>query len=179
MNKNIAAGVYKAQDSPPFSQEAPQHSDLSRTTREQLYGKDYGVRTPPISEFLDECNTFSDVAAVVAATEQSEASLALVLSVSTRPAPHPSFGGATENYAAGIAHCGLQPTPGLSYCDGQAIVPPFAAPTTPSPSPLMLALLTGLSFHNVGQRRWFRPPEMHIVLSNPSVRSLPRCRLPS
>jgi hypothetical protein len=70
----------------------------------------------------------------------------------------------------GVIH---EPQPAAS----QTNVPPDAATTTPLP--LMLALLAGLSSHIVGQRRWFRPPEMHIVLSNLSVRNLPRCRLPS
>ena len=37
--------------------------------------------------------------------------------------------------------------------------------------PLTLVLLAWLSSHIVGQRRWYLPPEMHIVLSNFPARS--------
>jgi hypothetical protein len=117
--------------------------------------KDDGERTPPISQLLDECIPFSDVAALVAATEPPSVPFASFLSGSASQAPHPSFGGAAVDPAAGIAHCAFQPTPGHSHCDGQANVPLDAIPTTPPPlpPPLMLALLAGLSSHIVGQRR--------------------------
>jgi hypothetical protein len=100
-----------------------QRANLERIIQDPRDGKDDGGLTPPISRLLSECIPFSDVAAVVAATEQSKASLLPVLSVSTRPAPYPSF------------------------------VPLDSVPTTPLPPPLMLALLAGLMSHIVGQRR--------------------------
>ncbi len=68
-----------------------QRANLERTIQDPRDGKNDGGLTPPISRLLSECIPLSDVAAVVAATEQSKASLASVLSVSTRPAPHPMF----------------------------------------------------------------------------------------
>jgi hypothetical protein len=92
--------------------------------------KDDGERTPPISQLLDEYITFSDVAALVAATEPPSVPFASSLSGSASQAPHPSFGGAALDPAAGIAHCAFQPTSGHSHCDGQANAPLDAVPTT-------------------------------------------------
>jgi hypothetical protein len=176
--EDVTSKISRPPNSPSYSLEAWERANLADSFQDPRDGKNDGGLTPPISLLLSDCIPYSDVAAVVAATEQSKASLASVLSVSTRPAPHPSFGGAAENHAAGIAHFALQPTPGHSHCDGQANVPLDAVPTTPLPLPLTLVLLARLSFHIVGKRRWFLPPDMHIVLSNPLVRSLPWCRRP-
>ncbi len=175
--KDVTSKVSRPPNSPNLSLEAWQNSNLADRIQDQRCGKDDGGLTPPISLLFNECIPSSDVAAVVAATEHPKVSLASTLSVSTRPAPHPSFGGAAVDPAAGFAHCAFQPTPGHSHCDGQANVPLDAVPT-PLPLPLMLVLLARLSSHIVGKRRWFLPPEMHIVLSNLLVRSLPLCRRP-
>ncbi len=90
-----------AQDFPPFSQEAPQNSDLSRTAREQRYGKDYGERTAPILQFLDECNTVSDVAALVAATEPPLGAICIVFVWFHQPSSPPIVwerGGGTNRW---------------------------------------------------------------------------------
>ena len=149
MSKNIAAGVYKAQDSPPFSQEAPQHSDLSRTTREQRYDKDYGERTPPILQFLDECNTVSDVAALVAATEPPPSvPLASSMPVSTSQAPNPSLGSAARDTATGGAHRAFQPDPGHVRNDGQVREGLDAAPPTSLTAAATVPRITVLRLKN-------------------------------
>jgi hypothetical protein len=85
--EDVTSSVSMPPDSPPHSLEEWQRANLERVIQNPRDGKDDGGLTPPMSRLLSECIPFSDVAAVVAATEQSKASLASVLSVSTRPAP--------------------------------------------------------------------------------------------
>jgi hypothetical protein len=158
--KSVTSNVFMPPDSPPCSLEQWERANLERMIQEQRFGEDDGGRTPPISELFNKGIPVSDVAPSVAATSPANVLFASSFSGSTSQVPHPSFGGAAVESAAGIAHCALQPTPGHSHCDGQAHVPLGAVPLTPLlPSPLMQALLARLSSHIVGQRRWFRPPE--------------------
>jgi hypothetical protein len=133
--EDVTSKASRPLNSPSYSLEAWERANLADRNQDPRGGKDDGGLAPPISLLLSECIPFSDVASVVAATEHSKVSLASTFSVSTRPAPHPSFGGAAVDPAAGIAHCALQPTPGHSHCDGQANVPLDAVPTTPLPLP--------------------------------------------
>jgi hypothetical protein len=100
-------------------------------TRQQLYGKDSGERTPPTSQLLGEYLPLSDVAPLVVATSPANLLLASSFSGSTSQAPDPSLGGAARDTHAGIAHSAFQPTPGHVKNNGQTNVPLDAAPPTP------------------------------------------------
>ncbi len=126
--EDVTSKVSRPPNSPFYSLEAWERANLADRNQDPRDGKNDGGLTPPISLLLNDCIPFSDVAAVVAPTEYSKVSLASTLSVSTRQAPHPSFGDAEVDSAAGIAHCEFQPTPGHSHCDGQAHVPLDAVP---------------------------------------------------
>jgi hypothetical protein len=149
----VTSNVLMQPDSPPCSLEEWERANLEHIIQEQRFGEDDGGRTPPISELFNKGIPVSDVAPSVAATSPANVLFTSSFSGSTSQAPHPSFGGAAVESAAGIAHCALQPTPGHSHCYDQAHVPLDAVPLTPLPPPLMLALLARLSSHIVGQRR--------------------------
>ena len=99
---------------------------------------------------FDECIPLSDVVALVAATEPSKVSLASFLSGSTSQAPHPWFGGAVVEPAAGSAHESFQPDPGHVKNDGQVGAGLDAAPPTPSLPPPLLVRLARFRTHSVG-----------------------------
>jgi hypothetical protein len=67
--ENVTSGVSMPPDSPPHSLEEWERANLADRIREPCGGKDDGRLTPPISLLLKECIPFSDVAALVAATE--------------------------------------------------------------------------------------------------------------
>ncbi len=99
---------------------------------------------------FDEFIPLSDVVALVAATEPSKVSLASSLSGSTSQAPHPSFGGAVVEPAAGSAHGAFQPDPGHVKNDGLVRAGLDAAPPTPSLPPPLLVRLARFRTHTVG-----------------------------
>ncbi len=83
--EDVTLSVSMPSNSPFYSLEAWERANLANRNHDPRGGKDEGGLTPPISLLLSECIPFSDVAAVVAATEHSKVSLASSLSVSTRP----------------------------------------------------------------------------------------------
>jgi hypothetical protein len=90
----VTANVTMPPDSPPCSLEAWDRSNLAYRIQKQLGCKDDGGLTPPISQLFNECMPLSDVAPLVAATEEpSKVSLASSFSGSMMSqAPNPSLG---------------------------------------------------------------------------------------
>jgi hypothetical protein len=111
-------------------------------------GKDDSRLTPPISFLLKECIPFSDVAALVAATEPPSVPLASSMSASTSQAPNPSLGSAARDTATGSAHRAFQPDPGHVRNDGQVRAGLDAAPPTSLTAAATVPRITVLRLKN-------------------------------
>ncbi len=70
ITEDVTSKVSMPSNSPSYSLEAWERANLADKDQDPRGGKDAGGLTPPISLLLSECIPFSDVAALVAATER-------------------------------------------------------------------------------------------------------------